>query len=204
MSENYKYAVLGSGMQGTALGYDLARFGGASRIIMCDIRNDAAQVAAGRINVLSGKSIAEGHQLNAEKLEETKSLLSDVDTCCGAAHYALNLGLTRISIDSGCHFCDMGGNTGVVRQQHKLNSRAKEKGVSVIPDCGLAPGLGNTLAARALDHMNCTSIQIRCGGLPQNPQPPLGYAIVFSVAGIHNTILPYRSMRGKIPGNMVI
>ena len=36
----YKYIILGSGKQGTAIAYDLARFGDASKIILADINSD--------------------------------------------------------------------------------------------------------------------------------------------------------------------
>jgi hypothetical protein len=34
----YPYAILGSGKQGTAAAYDLAKFGKAHKIIMADVR----------------------------------------------------------------------------------------------------------------------------------------------------------------------
>ncbi len=186
MAGNFKYALIGSGMQGTAEGYDLARFGDAERVIMCDLKGDIAAQAAGRINDLTGTDIAESLEIDVKDTGSLISLLKQVDTCCGAAHYALNLDLTRACIEAGCHFNDMGGNTGVVHNQHHLHQQAVNAGVSVTPDCGLAPGLGNTLAARSFDKMEVEDIQIRCGGLPQTPKPPLDYSIVFSVAGLTN------------------
>jgi lysine 6-dehydrogenase len=186
MRKTFRYAVAGAGMQGTAEAYDLAKFGDADTVTIGDIDGRIAVSAAERINKLLGRNIVTGIQLDAGDIRAVTAFLKNVDVCCGAAHYALNRDLTQAAIDAGCHFCDLGGNTGVVTQQHALNDRACSAGVSVIPDCGLAPGLGNILAARAISKMTCDTVEIRCGGLPQNPKPPLGYKLVFSIAGLTN------------------
>ena len=45
----------------------------------------------------------------------------------------------RRAIEAGCHFSDLCGNTEIVFEQKKLNDAAVAKGLSIIPDCGLAP-----------------------------------------------------------------
>ncbi|MBN1551099.1 saccharopine dehydrogenase NADP-binding domain-containing protein [bacterium] len=186
MKHRFTYAVIGSGMQGTAEAYDLARFGDASRIYMADINKNLAENSAQRVNKLVKRDVAKGVCLDAKNRSDVLKLLNQCDTCCAAAHYTLNFQLTELAIESGTHFCDLGGNTGVVLRQHELSGKAVDRDVSVVPDCGLAPGLGNVLAARAISEFRCDSVQIRCGGLPQDPKPPLGYKIVFSPAGLTN------------------
>jgi len=182
------FAVVGSGKQGTAEAYDLARFGNASKIIMIDREYNLAEAAAKRINELSGTSVAQGIAADASDESVIASLLKKykVNVCCGAAHYKLNLPLTIASIRAGSHFCDMGGNTNVVHHQHRLHPLAQQNGVAIIPDCGIAPGTANILANRALKKMNCDSVKIVCGGLPQARYLPLGYRIVFSIQGLTN------------------
>src|SRR5213075_589266 len=69
--------------------------------------------------------------------------------------------------------------------QLELDGPAHDKGVSVIPDCGLAPGMVNILAADAIREMDITdSVKIFVGGLPQSPEPPLNYQIVYSLEGV--------------------
>ncbi|MDM7914662.1 MAG: saccharopine dehydrogenase C-terminal domain-containing protein, partial [Candidatus Eisenbacteria bacterium] len=80
-----------------------------------------------------------------------------------------------------------GGNTEVVFQQRSLDEKAKEAGIAVVPDLGLAPGLGNILAAHAIEGMDpVEEVRIRCGGLPLEPEGPLGYALFFSIHGLLN------------------
>ena len=101
-----------------------------------------------------------------------------------AIPYYYNGPMARAAVEAGCHFSDLGGNTEIVFEQKKLHDAALAKGVSVIPDCGLAPGMVNILAAegiRRLDHAE--QVKIYVGGLPQHPEPPLNYQIVYSLEG---------------------
>ncbi|HEX6643057.1 MAG TPA: saccharopine dehydrogenase C-terminal domain-containing protein, partial [Gemmatimonadales bacterium] len=85
---------------------------------------------------------------------------------------------------AGCHFSDLGGNTEIVFEQKKLHEAARSKGLSVIPDCGLAPGMVNILAAEGIRRLDRTDkVKIYVGGLPQHPEPPLNYQIVYSLEG---------------------
>ena len=66
-----------------------------------------------------------------------------------------------------------------------LDAMAKEKGVTVVPDCGVAPGLSNILvgyAASRLDTVKTAHFMV--GGIPEKPVPPLGYTITWSADGL--------------------
>jgi lysine 6-dehydrogenase len=90
-------------------------------------------------------------------------------------------------VTAGCHFCDLGGNTDVVFEQHKLDDAAKKAGVTIAPDCGLAPGMANILAAFGIQKLKRPRrAKIYVGGLPQNPKPPLGYSLFFNIEGLTN------------------
>ena len=51
-----------------------------------------------------------------------------------------------LAVEAGVHFADLGGNTEIVFQQKELDAAAKAKGVTIVPDTGLAPGMINVLA----------------------------------------------------------
>ena len=54
----------------------------------------------------------------------------------------------------------------------------------MIPDCGLAPGMVNILAAEGIRRVGAAdTVKIFVGGLPQHPEPPLNYQIVYSLEG---------------------
>ena len=63
-----------------------------------------------------------------------------------AIPYYFNAPMARAAVEAGVHFSDLGGNTEIVFKQKKLDDQAVAAGITVIPDCGLAPGMVNILA----------------------------------------------------------
>ncbi len=118
---------------------------------------------------------------------EVASVVQGADVVLSAVPYRYNEALTDAALAAGASFCDLGGNTQVVLRQLARHERAVKAGVSILPDCGLAPGLGNILAAHGVGAMDePRHAQVRCGGLPQHPVGPLGYKLVFNFDGLIN------------------
>ncbi len=183
----YYYVILGAGRQGTAAAYDLIRFGEAGRIVMADLNLAAAQKAADRVNSLTGTSIAVVQHLDVTDPSSLLEVLGPVDVAMSAVPYTHNLDITRTAIAAGTHLCDLGGHTDVVLTQLALNEEAIQAGVSVVPDCGMGPGLINTMAAYVVDLLDePEEIYIYDGGLPQKPTPPWNYQLTFHINGLTN------------------
>lgn len=183
----YFYAILGAGRQGTAAAYDLARFGDARRILLADSNIGAAQNAAERVNNLNGKQVAEPHFLDVTDPLSVRETLGPVDAALSAVPYVYNLEITRAAIESNTHLCDLGGHTDLVLTQLALDEEARQSGISIVPDCGMGPGLINTLAAYVIGRMDDPrEIYIFDAGLPQDPQPPWNYSLTFHVNGLTN------------------
>jgi lysine 6-dehydrogenase len=187
MSPRFRYGVLGGGMQGCAAGYDLLRRGEGAAVVFFDRDGAVAKRAAARVNRLLGGRRATAATLDAADVAAMTDAFAGLDGVLSAAPYGFNPGAARAAVWAGAHFNDLGGNTDVVRATLKLGDAAKKRGVSVVPDCGLAPGLGNTLAAYLVATTpGAREIRIRCGGLPQKPRPPLDYRLVFNIGGLTN------------------
>ncbi len=181
------YVVLGAGRQGTAAAYDMARWGNARRVILADRDPDIARQSAERVNRMVGASPAEPAQVDVSDLEAVERLLQGADACLSAVPYFYNLGLTRAAIRARCSFCDLGGNTSIVRQQHAFHEEALAAGVSIIPDCGQVPGLGTSLIVYAIELLDeVVDVYMWDGGIPQNPRPPFNYLLTFHIAGLTN------------------
>lgn len=182
-----RYAIIGAGMQGTAAAYDLALFGDADEVRLLDLELRRARTAAERVNTLVGREVAKAGLVNASDKTSASQVLEGMHACLSAVPYFLNVNLARAAIEAGTHFNDLGGNTSIVRQELALDREAKARGVSIVPDCGVAPGMANTLAVygiRALDEAE--HVHMRCGGLPQNRSLPLGYRQLFAMDGLTN------------------
>lgn len=183
----YTYAVLGSGRQGTAAAYDMARWGDARCVILADLDLEVARRAAEWVNALLDASIAEPIQVDVTDLEAVERLLTGVDAFLSAVPYVYNLEITRAAIQARAHMCDLGGNTEIVRQQHGFDAEARAAGISVIPDCGVVPGMGASLVVYATELLDeATDIYMWDGGIPQKPRPPFNYLLTFHIAGLTN------------------
>lgn len=183
-----RFLVLGAGLQGFAAAYDLARTPGVREVTVADIDDDRARRAAERLRNETAAVRAE--TIDAGNDPRLVERLRGYDVVISAVPYFLNLILTRAAIAARVSFCDLGGNTDLVREQEALDAEAKAAGVTIVPDCGLAPGMANVLAAAGIARLDrAESVKIRVGGLPLHPKPPLEYMMVFSMHGLLNEYL---------------
>jgi len=182
-----RYVVIGAGRQGTASAYELIAHGGASQVVLLDRDEEAAHEAASRVNNLTGSRIAEGHTIDARKRDDVEKVLEEMDGCLSALPYTHNLEITRAAIKTRTHMTDMGGNEKVVKDQLALSEEAEKAGISIIPDCGMGPGLTGSLAAYGIAMLDeAHDVYIWDGGLPQDPTPPWHYRVTFHINGLTN------------------
>jgi lysine 6-dehydrogenase len=183
----YNYAVLGAGRQGTASAYDLAMHGSCQKLVLVDDNFEQAQASCQRINQLVQKTLAEPKQLNISHEEKLVDFLRAIDVCISAVPYRFNLAITRAAVDAKTSMCDLGGNTEIVFRQLEQDAAARTAGITVIPDCGMAPGLTANLAAYAITLLDQPEeIYIWDGGLPKHPKEPWNYILTFNFEGLIN------------------
>jgi lysine 6-dehydrogenase len=186
-----KFFVLGAGMQGYAAALDLARADGVAGVVIADVDLARAESACERLRALpERRADVRAERLDVSNEPNLAGRLRGFSVVVSAVPYFLNLILTRAAIEAGASFCDLGGNTDLVREQERLDAKARDANVTIVPDCGLAPGMANVLAAAGVARLDrADSVKIRVGGLPLRPKPPLDYAIVFSMHGLLNEYL---------------
>lgn len=183
----FTYVILGAGRQGTAAAYDLALHGEGKKVILADLDLEAAQKAASRLNRLLGRPVAEAAQVDVTDADSVRRVIREAHGVLSAVPYYYNLALTQLAIEAGANFVDLGGNTGIVREQQALDPQAKAAGVSVLPDCGQVPGMGTSLMVYAMSLLDeATDVYMWDGGIPQDPQPPFKYLLTFNIAGLTN------------------
>ncbi|HEX8851330.1 MAG TPA: saccharopine dehydrogenase C-terminal domain-containing protein [Gemmatimonadaceae bacterium] len=173
--------VLGAGLQGSACAYDLLQNPEVTEVRLADLKVDHLPPF---LAPYSGKRLLPTH-LDVRDVEAVRAVMRESDAVMSAIPYYFNYDLAAIAADVGVHFCDLGGNTEIVFKQKQLDAQAKKKNVTIVPDCGLAPGMVNILAQYGIDQLDETkAVRIYVGGLPQNPEPPLNYQIVYSIEGV--------------------
>ncbi len=173
--------VLGAGLQGSACAYDLLQNPDVKEVRLADLHiTHLPEFLA----PYSGKRLIPT-PLDVRDRDAVLALMKESDAVMSAIPYYFNLDLAKLAVEAGTNFCDLGGNTEIVFQQKQLSEKAAAKGKTIIPDCGLAPGMVNILAQHGISKLDSVnSVKIFVGGLPQHPEPPLNYQIVYSLEGV--------------------
>jgi lysine 6-dehydrogenase len=172
--------VLGSGLQGSACAYDLLQDKDVSEVRLADIHvGHLPEFLA----PYSGPRLIPT-PLDVRDHAAVLGAMRECDAVMSAIPYYFNLDMARLAVEAGVHFCDLGGNTEIVFKQKELDAEARKKNITVVPDCGLAPGMVNILAEHGIEQLDSVdSVKIFVGGLPQHPEPPLNYMLVYSLEG---------------------
>jgi lysine 6-dehydrogenase len=176
-----KMMVLGAGLQGCATAFDLLQNPAVTQVTIADLHPERlAPFLAPYVGTDRLKAI----RLDVKDLPAVTALMRGHVSVMSAIPYYFNAPMAACAVEAGCHFSDLGGNTEIVFEQKRLHAAAAAKGLSIIPDCGLAPGMVNILAAEGIRRLDKTEkVKIYVGGLPRHPEPPLNYQIVYSLEG---------------------
>jgi lysine 6-dehydrogenase len=178
-----KIIILGAGLMGRAIAFDLINFSNFEKISFIDINKS---------NLNLTKKIFKNKKINYKLLDVSnraniRKKFEENDIVISAVPYYYNYLLTKIAIDTNTHFIDLGGNNTIVQKQKTLDKSAKKAKIKVIPDCGLAPGIVSIITRDIVNYYDSVDyVKLRVGGLPKDPIPPFNYQFVFSPNGLIN------------------
>jgi len=137
--------------------------------------------------------------LDARNELQLSEVIALGDVVINALFYTFNETVARLAIEAGVHCVDLGGHIGGATEAVlAMHEAAAAKGVTAIPDLGVAPGMINILAGYGAEKLDTVdSIKLYVGGVPVHPEPPLNYNIVFSLEGVFDHYTdPSRVIRG--------
>lgn len=161
-----KIVVLGAGLVGKAMAIDLSK---KFEVTSVDI-NEAA---------LSGLS-SEGIRTQKADLTNSiilSSLVQQYDLVVGAVPGFMGFETCKTVIEAGKDMVDI---SFFPEDPFLLDELAKKKKVTVITDCGVAPGMGNIILGYHNKKMKINSYECLVGGLPVVREWPYEYKAVFS------------------------
>ena len=182
MRPRMRILVLGAGRMGFGAVHDLMKQPDVDEVTVADVAADRAHHVAASV----GGNVTP-RAIDVSRHDDVVALMRGHDSAVSCVNYWLNERLARAALEAGTNFCDLGGNNDVVDAELALDAEARSRGINIVPDCGLAPGMVAVLVAHgAAQFQKLDEIHIRVGGLPQNPKPPLDYQLVFSVEGLIN------------------
>src|SRR5205085_11676997 len=121
----------------------------------------------------------------------------EYDVGVGAMPARLGFAATQAAVKAKRHYVDLSYYSEYAALLH---GAAQAAGVAIMPDCGLAPGLSNLIAGRALATRKPKEINIQVGGFAADPKKPYGYVITWSPEDLVDEYLrPTRIIRdGKV------
>jgi lysine 6-dehydrogenase len=170
-----KIVVLGSGNIGSVVAKDIAKSLTSAEITIADADRNRAQTTASRLNLKNIGWI----QVDAANHLELASELKSFDVAVGALPGNLGFQVCEAAIAAKVDLVDV---SYMPQDVMLLNESALKAGVSVIPDCGMSPGLCSMFVGRGISRLDETETAYMLnGGLPEWPFPPLGYVITWSV-----------------------
>lgn len=197
-----KVTILGAGLMGKEVARDMVNSEKVERVFLADLDITQAQAFVDQLN--SDK--IELLQMDANDEDQLRQAIGKADVVVNALLYTFNVRVAKAAIDLGVHAVDLGGHIdGITDEVLQLNELAQSKGVTIIPDLGVAPGMTNILVgygASKLDTVNAVKIYV--GGIPVVKQPPLDYNVVFSLDGVFDHYTkPSTIIRGGVKRELV-
>jgi saccharopine dehydrogenase-like NADP-dependent oxidoreductase len=164
--------VIGCGRMGSAAAEDLAK--GDIEVCVADKDATKAKETAEKI----GKGNVKWFQFDATNKNELIKALKDFDLALGFLPPKFGFSLIEACVKAGKSLVDV---SYMPENPLLLHEEALEADVTVVPSCGLAPGISNILVGHTVAKLDKThKVHIMVGGLPQTPVPPLGYVITWS------------------------
>lgn len=169
----------GCGIQGRTAVYDLVRSKKVKEVICADARLDTLDL------VKNFSDMAKVHPvlLNAADLDNLVGLFSGADVAIDLLPRQFSPKVCQAAIETGVGVV----NTNYASSIRHLTAQAKKAGVSIMPECGLDPGIDLIIygeAGRRFDELHV--IKSYCGGFPEKTacDNPINYKVSWTWEGV--------------------
>lgn len=163
-----KIAVLGAGMVGRTIAEDLAT---SFEVTSFDKSHESLAILAQRAPSVKTQ------QYNLTEPGGYNALLKSFDVVVTAVPGFMGFGILKQVIEAGKNVVDISFSPEETLQ---LDALAKEKNVTAIVDCGVAPGMSNLVLGRYNEEMKVHNFECYVGGLPKIRKKPFEYKAPFS------------------------
>jgi len=160
--------VLGAGMVGSTMAIDLAK---NHKVTITDFNNQALKKAVRKCNTLNPV------ELDVTNKTELQKTIKPFDLVICAVPGFLGFETLKSIIEAGKNVIDI---SFFPENSLELDALAKEKNVTAIVDCGVAPGMGNIILGYYNEKLKLTDFECLVGGLPKVKKWPFSYKAPFS------------------------
>jgi lysine 6-dehydrogenase len=170
-----KFLVLGAGKMGVVLAKDLLLDSDQNTVTLVDV--DFAKLKQAREFMPNDRLIP--LQRNIEDRNQREGMFKGQDVVLAALLHKYSLMILEEAVRQGVHLVGLVGDNPLERLVH--DEKAKEKGITIIPGCGVAPGIDNICVGRGVCLLDETEeAMIYVGGNPLHARPPLKYSILYA------------------------
>jgi len=177
-----KALVLGMGLQGKAVVHDLEQSEMVTAIVAADIDAGPANAYIDRMGYRKVQAVA----LDAERPEGVDQLLREITpqvlVCMLPPDF--QPAVARAAIRAGVHYVSS-SYTGALTE---LDGLARERGVTLLPEMGMDPGIDLILGRLAVDELDVVhGLRSYGAGLPEPAcagDNPIGYKITWTFEGV--------------------
>ncbi len=169
-----KSVQIGCGLVGSIIANDMSRSGfdvtvaDLNEKVLSDLKSENTELKTAVVSCTDEAKLPE--------------IIKDTDVVTAGVPGRFGRKMMETVIRSGKNLCDI---SFMPEDFEELDGLAKEHGVTVIPDIGVAPGMSNFLVGRGaalLDEVENAVIYV--GGIPNKPVPPFNYQITWSAADV--------------------
>ena len=161
-------AILGAGMVGRAMAIDLS----------LNHQVTSFDISAASLEILSKKTSAvTTRQFDLQDTGQYESLLKDFDFVISAVPGFMGYRTLEAIIRAGKNVVDI---SFFSENALALDALAKQMNVTVIVDCGVAPGMSNLILGYHNARMTISNFECLVGGLPRKRVQPFEYKAPFS------------------------
>jgi saccharopine dehydrogenase-like NADP-dependent oxidoreductase len=166
--------VLGGGMIGSAVAFDLARHG-RGPVTVADLKEPLYK----RLGETPG---VESVRADLSVPAAVRELASGFDLVVGALPSALGYQSLAAVIEAGRPYVDI---SFMAENALDLDGLARDHGVTAVVDCGVAPGISNLMVGYAAAQLAQTdTVEIYVGGLPRERRWPFDYKAGFAPSDV--------------------
>lgn len=184
-----KIIVLGTGLVGSAIVKDICK----------DYLVTAVDISTGNLNSLKGLDNVKAVTADLSDSEIIKDLVRGHDLVIGALPGSMGYRSVRDTIEAGKDMVDI---SFFPEDAFALDRFAKDRGVTIVTDCGVAPGMSNIILGYHHSQASVNSYTCYVGGLPFKREWPWQYKAVFSPADVIEEYT--RPARYMLNGDVVV
>ena len=170
--------ILGSGMMGPTAAVNALADGEVKGVALADFDRTLLARSRKSLAKFPGSEKLETAFIDVRDQAASVASMRDFDVIVSALPQPLSRPAIEAAVAARKPLVDL--TRPLENEVPELRRKVAKAGISVVSGCGLDPGLTEIMARYLSERLDRTEeMHIRCGGIPERPQPPLGYKIVF-------------------------